>query len=82
MELVVKNFSFIDDPNGTLAALKRIGEIESAEPAAYLHFDDPECLDLGPYLVLGEIWPQMAHGDEGTRPPDVPAGGTRASQRT
>ncbi|HEX7782133.1 MAG TPA: hypothetical protein VF509_04950 [Sphingobium sp.] len=58
--LSLKQFSFLDDPQGTLRALRQIGEIECEASAAALHFDDDFCLDAGAYLVLAEIWPQMA----------------------
>jgi two-component sensor histidine kinase len=66
-ELTVENFSFINDPAGTLGALRKIGEIEARELEAHLHFVDPHCLDIGPYLVLGEIWPSMARVFRGGR---------------
>lgn len=59
--LSLKQFSFLDDPQGTLRALRKIGEMECDLSAAALHFDDDFCLDAGAYLVLAEIWPQMAH---------------------
>lgn len=60
LSVSLKNFSFLDDPNGALASLSRIGLLECTASQAALHFDDDFCLDAGAYLVLAEIWPQMA----------------------
>lgn len=56
----LENFSFIHNPAGTLAALKRIAETEGRSLNAHLNFNDDYCVDIGPYVVLGEIWPAMA----------------------
>lgn len=69
--ITLKNFSFLDDPNGTISALKEIAGLEASVVQAYLHFEDEYCLDAGSYLVLAEIFPQMAqvfHGGRMTVP--------------
>jgi hypothetical protein len=58
--LTLKNFSFLDDPEGTLSALRQIGQLEGSALEAFLHFSDEFCLDAGAYLVLAEVWPHMA----------------------
>jgi two-component sensor histidine kinase len=59
-EVRLEDFSFLSDPNRTLESIKLIGQVEGREPVAHLHFQDDYCLDIGPYLVLAEIWPFMA----------------------
>ncbi|WP_153017899.1 MULTISPECIES: hypothetical protein [unclassified Sphingobium] len=69
--VTLKNFSFLDDPAGALASLRKVGQLEGEATEAALHFDDDFCLDAGAYLVLAEIWPQMARifsGGRMTRP--------------
>jgi hypothetical protein len=50
--LDLKTFSFVDDPSNTILLLKRIAELESTLSEGQLNFDDTQCLDIGPYLVL------------------------------
>ncbi len=59
-EIELENFSFIDRPAETLAKLKQIAEVECGGLNALLHFKDQYCLDIGPYLVLGELWPCLS----------------------
>lgn len=59
-ELTLSGFSFLDRPSETLKAFKQIGEFEADMISAKLHFEDIHCVDIAPYLVLSEIWPQMA----------------------
>lgn len=66
-EIVLNQFSFLDQPASTLQAFKDIGRTEGESVGALLHFDDPVCLDAAPYLVLAEIWPQMARIYQGGR---------------
>jgi hypothetical protein len=66
-EIVLREFSFLDQPRATLRSFKEIGKLEEDRIDALLHFDDPACLDVAPYLVLAEIWPQMARIYRGGR---------------
>lgn len=59
-EITLKDFSFIDNPIGTLRLIREIALVEGSEISAYLHFDDDYCFDIGPYLVLSEMWSSMA----------------------
>ncbi|MDJ1632654.1 hypothetical protein [Rhizobium rhizogenes] len=63
----LKDFSFIDHPQVTLDKLAKIAEFECHAVEAQLHFDDHYCLDIGPYLVLAEMWPQLAKVFRGGR---------------
>ncbi len=65
--VILNNFSFLDNPDGTLSALIEIGETECYAARSALHFDDNFCLDAGSYLVLAEVWPQMARIFSGGR---------------
>lgn len=65
--LNLRNFNFLDEPAGTLQAIKKIGELEGVALQAFLHFEDDFCRDAGAYLVLAEIWPQMTRIFEGGR---------------
>lgn len=59
-ELVLKDFSFIDHPDNTVKLLKEILDFEANAINAQLHFDDKYCEDVAPYLVIAEMWPQLA----------------------
>lgn len=65
--LSLTNFSFLTNPEETLLAFKRIGQIEGKELHATLNFEDPHCFDAGSFLVLAEIWPKMARIFNGGR---------------
>ncbi len=66
-EIDLKNFSFIENPQATLDKLAKIVEFECHALEAQLHFDDDFCLDVAPYLVLAEMWPQLAKVFRGGR---------------
>ncbi|WP_379553574.1 hypothetical protein [Qipengyuania sp. DGS5-3] len=53
--------NFLDDPVGTISQLQSLAKIERSEVNAFIDFTDERCLDVGAYLVLAEIWPQMSH---------------------
>lgn len=55
-----EQFSFVDNPIGTIRMLKQIVETEGFAAQAHLHFEDEACLDIGAYLVLGELWPALS----------------------
>lgn len=63
----LKDFSFLDDPDRTITAIKGIGEMELRNIRSYIHFEDEYCLDAGAYLALAEVWPQMAPIFQGGR---------------
>lgn len=65
--LSVKSFSFIDNPEETLSALRRVVELDGTAARASLHFDDEYCMDVGAYLVLGEMWPALTGVYQGGR---------------
>lgn len=54
--LLVKRLSFFHDPDGVLELLDRLVEADATVREAYLDFDMTEIEDLGPFLVLSEIW--------------------------
>lgn len=60
VEVDVKSFSFLDSPRETLAAIKALAGIGCTAVGGRLHFHDAVCTDIGPYLVLGEIWPALS----------------------
>lgn len=56
----LKRFSFVDDPIGTINSLRQIAEHEPVITEGQLNFDDEECLDVGPYLILQAMNKGMA----------------------
>lgn len=58
-EVRLEDFSFLHEPEATLASIRRVGEAELREASAFLHFDDDYCLDIGAFIVLAEIWSEM-----------------------
>ncbi len=60
ISLQLKNFSFVDNPQGTLDQLQAISEADCTELIARLDFQDDHCLDAGAYLVLAESWHSMS----------------------
>ncbi|MBL8709102.1 MAG: hypothetical protein JNL25_07920 [Rhodospirillaceae bacterium] len=54
------NFSFIDHPRQTIAKLRQIAEAECFASRLYINFSDRDVLDIGPYLVLGNMLNNMA----------------------
>jgi hypothetical protein len=65
----IKNFSFIDNPDETLQRLCQIIECEGRSLEAYVNFNDEQVMDIGPYLVLAEIWQGHAPVFAGGRMP-------------
>ena len=59
-EIKLDVFSFLDDPEMTMRALKRIAQSECEDLEALINFPDGFCTDIAPYLVLSELWPTMA----------------------
>lgn len=49
------NFSFVDDPIGTMEKLREVAEAELSVTSGRLNFLDITCEDIGPYLVLHEM---------------------------
>ncbi|MGR6430452.1 hypothetical protein ACU5AY_05980 [Rhizobium sp. PAMB 3174] len=66
-ELVLNDFTFIDHPDETLTQLVSIIKFECFAVDAFLHFDDKYCIDIASYLVLAEMWPQLAKVFKGGR---------------
>lgn len=60
LEIELQKFSFLDNPVGTILGLKELASIGCTATNARLHFRDPHCLDIGAYLVLGEVWPCLS----------------------
>lgn len=58
--ITFKDFSFVDNPFATMEMLKEMVLIEGRAAQAHIHFEDEECLDIGAYLVLGELWPSLS----------------------
>lgn len=58
--ITLQNFSFIDNPIGTLQLICTLIEAEAECRDARVDFDDPHMLDIGPYLVWGLMQKDMA----------------------
>lgn len=60
-EINIENFSFIDNPEGTLSIFKKIAELESIKPfrTCELNYLDTTIDDISPYLLLGSITRKM-----------------------
>lgn len=56
----VKDFSFLTNANGAISALKKIAQAEAECLTGRINFLDEECMDLGPWLVLAVMRPEMA----------------------
>lgn len=54
------NLNFLDDPIATMNALAALSKVDSEEVNAYIDFDDEYCVDIGAYLVIAEVWPQLS----------------------
>lgn len=59
-KLDIEGFNFIDRPAETLKCLKNLAVVEGSARTARINFKDEFCKDAGAFLVLAEIWPQMA----------------------
>lgn len=55
----IGSLNFLDDPVGTMEEFEKLSIAESTEVSAFLDFGDAHCVDIGGYLVLAEIWPQL-----------------------
>lgn len=81
--LDIDGFDFIENPAETLRHLKLIAEIEGSARHGRLNFKDEFCNDAGAYLILAEIWPQMARvfaGGEMSVPVQKVLDATKVSQ--
>lgn len=56
----IQDFSFFDDPNRVMASLAEIAVAECVCLNANIHFLDLQCKDLGAWLVLAAMMPDMA----------------------
>jgi len=61
------SLNFLDDPVGTMSEFAKISRAECDEVRSFLDFADAHCVDVGAYLVLAEIWPQLAKIFQGGR---------------
>jgi hypothetical protein len=61
----LSNFSFLDDPKGTIQGLKKIARAEAEAAEARIDFKDHVCLDVSPFMLLMECWGQMLPVFEG-----------------
>lgn len=57
---ILKEFSFLDNPEQTLALLQEIASAECNVRIGRLNFDDAQILDIGPYIVWGIMSKNMA----------------------
>lgn len=55
----LSNFSFLDEPKQTLDSLVEIVKAECQCKHLYIDFDDEDCLDIAPYMLLGIMKQQM-----------------------
>ncbi|WP_439365483.1 hypothetical protein ACNJYD_04345 [Bradyrhizobium sp. DASA03005] len=53
------NFSFLDDPLGTMLTLRKLAECEADCRTFSMNFEDKHCKDIAPYMVLGLIRQRM-----------------------
>jgi hypothetical protein len=51
-KLDIKQFSFFDNPTGTMRGLRAIAAAEAECLSGRINFLDDDCLDIGPWLVL------------------------------
>ena len=65
--LALKEFSFIDNPLGTMRQLREIAEAECVSREGRLDFEDHHILDIGPYVVLGLMHRDMVPFLDGGR---------------
>lgn len=56
----IGGFSLLEDPNRTLDTLHTLAVAEAEAIDVVINFEDEHCLDMGPFLVLGEIWPRLS----------------------
>lgn len=55
----LENFSFIDAPNETMQNLVRVAQAEACKWPVKINFEDANCLDVGPFLVLAMMRQDM-----------------------
>jgi len=60
LRVSLKDFDFLDNPVGTIKQLIALSTAEREEVSAYLDFEDKHCHDIGAFLVMAEIWPQLS----------------------
>ena len=51
-EVDCNNFSFIDNPENTLDKIIQISKMDGRLSSLSIHFNDPLCLDIAPYLLF------------------------------
>ena len=60
IEIDVERFCFLTNPVGTIQVLKSICEAESTHLSGRINFLDERCLDIGPWLVLSNMRPDLS----------------------
>lgn len=55
------SLNFLDDPVSTINQFKKLSLSECTDVATFLDFSDSHCFDVGAYLVLAEIFPQLSN---------------------
>ncbi|KKJ78288.1 hypothetical protein WH95_02975 [Kiloniella litopenaei] len=58
-ELSIQDFSFLDNPVGTMEFFRKLTEIEAEALSLIINFDDDQVLDVAPFLVFGVIKQNM-----------------------
>lgn len=60
LRVSLTKFNFLDHPADAMQQLINLSKAEQEEVSAYLDFDDPYCEDIGAFLVMAEILPQLS----------------------
>lgn len=55
-----KNFDFLNSPVEAMQCFKELSRTDCEEVNAHVDFEDDECLDIGAFLVLAELWKQLS----------------------
>jgi hypothetical protein len=58
-QIDLSNFSFLENPTGTIEAFRSIAKAENDGLDVRLNFVDENCADVGAMLLLEEIWPSL-----------------------
>lgn len=57
--LTLRNFSFLSNPTETMRSLSAISEAEAISLSASIDFSDEHCVDIGAWLVLAAMMPDV-----------------------
>ena len=58
-QIDLENFSFLEDPVGTMNGLQKISAAEATASAATINFLDKFCKDVSPFMILRLMWNDM-----------------------